>query len=108
MGSLHLSNMDLDTGKKTKPAEYPLSDESYAQLLAELSQRKFDRVSPELRANILDFYSDLTAPYKTKDDSVRWQSVLTWLDQLKAAAPVPTSAGNSPHALSTALVALPL
>ncbi len=107
-GSLHLSNMDLDTGKITMAAEYPLTDESYAQLLAELSQRKFDRTSPELRANILEFYSDLSAPFETKNDSVRWQSVLSWLDQLKAVTPVPTSAGNSSHAPSNGLVSLPL
>jgi hypothetical protein len=92
--SLQLSNMDLDTGKKTKAAEYTLTDDSYAKLLAKLSERKFDRTSPELRANILGFYSDLSAPIETKKDAVRWQSVLTSLDQLKALPLVPTSAGT--------------
>ena len=49
-GSLQLTNMDLDTGKKTQAAEYTLTDDSYAKLLAKLSERKFDRTSPELRA----------------------------------------------------------
>jgi hypothetical protein len=106
--SLHLSNMDLDTGQKTKAAEYTLTDESYAKLLAALSERKFDRVSPESRANILDFYSDLSAPIDTKKDHAQWQSVLTSLDQLKAAPPAATAAGNSPHALSPSLTELPL
>jgi hypothetical protein len=92
--SLQLSNIDFDTGKKTKAAEYTLTDESYAKLLAKLSERKFDRTSPELRDNILDFYSDLSAPFETKKDTARWQSVLTSLDQLKALSPVPVSAGN--------------
>jgi hypothetical protein len=56
-------------------------------LLAQLSDRKFDRTSPELRANILEFYYDLSAPIETKKDNVRWQSVLKSLDQLKAATP---------------------
>jgi hypothetical protein len=98
--------MDLDTGKKTKAAEYPLTDESYATLLAKLSERKFDRTSPELRQNILDFYSDLSAPIETKKDNVRWQSVLTSLDQLKALTPVPTSPGSPPQAQAPALAPL--
>jgi hypothetical protein len=97
--SLQLSNFDLDTGKKTRPAEYTLTDDSYAKLLSELSERKFDRTSPELRQNILDFYADLSAPIETKKDNVRWESVLTSLGQLKALAPAPTTADNSPRAL---------
>jgi hypothetical protein len=100
--SLQLSNMDLDTGNKTKAAEYPLTDDSYAQLLAKLTERKFDRMSPELRSNILEFYADLSAPFDTKKDNVRWQSVLTSLDQLKALTPVPASAGSSPTVVSPA------
>ncbi len=100
--SLQLSNMDLDTGKKTKAGEYPLTDESYAKLLAKLSERKFDRTSPELRENILEFYSDLSVSIETKKDTVRWQSVLTSLDQLKALTVVPASAGNSPQAQAPA------
>jgi len=95
-GSLQLANIDFDTGKKTKAAEYTLTDDSYAKLLAKLSERRFDRTSPELRQNILDFYSDLSAPFETKKDNVRWQSVLTSLDQLKARTPAPTRAGNPP------------
>jgi len=56
-------------------------------LLAQLSARKFDRTSPELRGNILTFYSDLSVPIETKKDPARWQSVLTSLDQLRLAIP---------------------
>ena len=106
--SLQLSNIDFDTGKKTKAAEYTLTDESYAKLLAKLSERQFDRISPELRANILDFYSDLSAPIETKQDNARWQSVLTWLVQLKAVNEAATSAGNSPRRAWPTLTELPL
>ena len=57
--------------------------------------RKFDLTSPELRANILQFYSDPSAAIETKKDVVRWQNVLTELDQLKSVASVATVA-NSP------------
>jgi hypothetical protein len=92
--SLVLSNRDLDSGNVTRAAEYSLTDDTYAKLLARLSERKFDRTSPELRANILQFYSDLSLPIETKKDQVRWQGVLTALDQLKSATPVPTVADS--------------
>src|ERR1700739_976019 len=90
-----LPNTDLDTGHPTKAAEYTLTDEAYAKLLAQLSNRKFDLTSPELRDNILQFYSDPSAAIETKRDAVRWQNVLTSLDQLRSAAPVVTI-GASP------------
>src|ERR1700687_3588647 len=81
---LVLPNCDLDSGLATKAAEYSLSDGTYAKLLAQLSERRFALTSPELRANILEFYSDLSAPIETKKDHVLWQSVLTDLIQLKS------------------------
>src|SRR6202158_2983648 len=64
--TLVLPNSDLDTGQPTKAAEYSLTDDTYAKLLGELSGRKFDRTTAELRANILEFYSDLSASIETK------------------------------------------
>jgi hypothetical protein len=93
--TLVLPNCDFDTGQATKAAEYSLTDDAYARLLAQLSEHKFDRTSPELRENILQFYSDLSVSIDTKKDSVRWQGVLTALDQLKLVAPVPTVASSS-------------
>jgi Zinc dependent phospholipase C len=92
--SLVVPNCDLDSGSVTKAAEYSLTDDTYATLLAQLSDRKFDRTSPQLRDNILQFYSDLSAKIETKKDSVRWQSVLVSLDQLKSMVPVATVAGG--------------
>jgi hypothetical protein len=90
--TLVLPNCDLDSGNLTKAAEYSLTDDTYAKLLSQLSGRKFDLTSPDLRANILSFYSDLSAPIETKKDSVAWQRVLTSLDQLRLAAPAPVVA----------------
>jgi hypothetical protein len=91
---LVLPNCDLDSGEATKAAEYSLTDDAYAKLLVQLSERKFDLTSPELRDNILQFYSDPSAAIDTKRDVVRWQSVLTSLDQLRSVAPVATVAGS--------------
>ncbi len=93
-GTLQLPNCDLDSGKETKAAEYSLTDDTYAKLLGQLAERKFDRTTPELRDDILHFYSDLSAPIETKKNDVRWQSVLTSLDQLKLMDPLPTLAAS--------------
>ncbi len=92
--ALLLPNCDLDSGNPTKAAEYSLTDDTYAKLLSQLSSQKFDITSPELRENILQFYSDLSLQIATKKDGVRWQAVLAELEQLKSAAPVPTLADN--------------
>ena len=85
--SLQLPNVDFDTGQETRAAEYSLTDDTYAKLLSRLSEHKFNGVTPDLRDNILHFYSDLSAPISTKKDRVKWQNVLTELDQLKAVTP---------------------
>ncbi len=92
--SLQLANVDFDSGKQTKAAEYSLTDDTYAKLLGQLAERKFDLTSPDLRENILTFYADLSLPLETKKDSAHWQSVLTALDQLKLTGPAPILAAS--------------
>jgi hypothetical protein len=92
--TLVLPNCDFDSGKPTTAAEYSLTDEAYAGLLARLSDRKFELTSAELRSNILDFYSDLSVPIETKRDPVRWRSVQVSLDKLKLITPVPLVASS--------------
>jgi hypothetical protein len=92
--SLVLPNCDFDSGQATKAAEYALTDDTYAKLLSRLSERKFDLVSSELRANVLDFYSDLSVPIETKKDQDDWKSVLSELDQLKSMTPISIAAGS--------------
>jgi uncharacterized protein (DUF433 family) len=92
--TLELPNCDLDSGNQTVAAEYPLTDDTYAKLLAQVTQRKFDLTTPELRDDILHFYSDLSVAIDTKKDATQWQSVLTSLDQLKLVTPVPTLAAS--------------
>ncbi|MGD0215751.1 MAG: zinc dependent phospholipase C family protein [Terriglobales bacterium] len=92
--SVVLPNRDLDSGQATKAGEYSLADDSYAKLLTQLSSHKFEGTTPELRANILAFYSDLSAPIDTKKDQGRWQGVLTALEQLKSVDLTPPAAGS--------------
>jgi hypothetical protein len=95
--SLVLPNYDLDSGNPTKEGEYSLTDETYAKLLGQLAKSKFDHTTPELRDNVLQFYSDVSASIQTKDDKVPLTSVLAWLDQLRAATPVPVSDAVAAH-----------
>jgi hypothetical protein len=87
-----LPNCDLDDGKPTVAAEYTLADDIYASLLAKLSANKFDAITPQLRDNILGFYSNLSLAIDTKRNPDRWQSVLTDLGELQASAPLPDQA----------------
>jgi hypothetical protein len=89
--SLTLPNYDLDSGKETKTREYLLADATYDKLVAQLAKSKFGHTTPELRDNILQFYSDVSASIPTKDDKVQSTTVLALLDQLRAATPVPVA-----------------
>jgi hypothetical protein len=82
-GNLDLPDTDCDTGRKTAAAEYSLADNTYARLLDDLSHDDFKTATPELRANILAFYSDPNAPYHTKTNSKSWARTQSELEQLK-------------------------
>jgi len=92
--TLVLPNCDFDSGKPTKAAEYSLTDDAYAGLLSRLSDRNFELTSPELRSNILDFYSDLSVSIETKRDPARWRRTQVSLDQLRLVTPVPLVASS--------------
>src|SRR6266567_3625560 len=89
-----LPDADLDSGLPTKAGEYSLADDAYAKLVTQLASKNFAQTSPELRENILSFYSNAKAPIKTKKDEGRWQKVQAAVDQLKATQPAP-AAGNA-------------
>jgi len=86
--SLQLTNCDLDDGKVTRPGEYSLADDTYAKLLQQLSEKKFEGTSIELRANILDFYSDPSPSSDVKTNQGDWKNVHAEVDQLKAMTPI--------------------
>jgi len=94
-GTMVLPNCDFDTGNPTIAAEYSLTDATYAKLLGQLSEHKFDKTSPDLRANILLFYSDLSVPIETKKNLGDWNSVLGQLDQLRLVTPAPVVASGA-------------
>lgn len=91
---LRLESRDFDTGKLTRAGEYRYADEAYAKLLEKLAKHDFATASPELRQDILAFYSDLSAPIATKKHKDDWQDTLRALDKLKAASSQPARANS--------------
>ena len=90
-GALVLPNCDLDDGKATEAFEYSLADDAYAGLLAKLSARSFEDTSPQLRDNVLKFYSGYSTPVQGAKVLAHSQDVAANLDKLKAAAPSPVT-----------------
>ena len=89
--NFHLANTDFDTGRMTQAGEYVLTDKAYARLLDELTQHNFERVTAELRENILTFYRDAKSPVATERDAIAWQKTQDELKQLQAFAPPATA-----------------
>jgi hypothetical protein len=85
--NLHLPNTDFDTGRMTHAGEYVLTDNAYARLLDQLAHDNFAQVTPELRENILAFYSDPNAPIATKRRASAWEKTQDELQRLKTAPP---------------------
>jgi hypothetical protein len=85
----------LDSGKPAASAEYSLADETYADLLARLTDAKFKTTSAELRRDILGFYAGGLSPAVTGKDQAREERLAKQLDQLKAW--MPGSIAAMPH-----------
>jgi len=85
-GNLELPNRDCDTGRETRAGEYALTDKAYARLIDVLSKKNSDPLSPALRENLLQFYSDPNAPLATRKNAKAWRKLQQELEQLKQRA----------------------
>ncbi len=83
-GALDLDNRDLDTGRPVSAGEYPLADEAYAKLVMKLADKKFEGVAPDVRENILAFFSNLDAPIAVKRDKSDWRKTLRAIELLRS------------------------
>jgi hypothetical protein len=93
-GQPDLPNDNFDTGGVTGPGKYRLNDETQAQLLDALAKQNFSGASPEVRAELLDFFADPNAPYAVKRKKKEWAKVQAELAQLRQATP-PTVAADA-------------
>ncbi len=96
-----LPDTDFDTGHATQPGEYALADATYAQLLDKLAGHNFDRVTLDLRSNILAFYSDPNAALATKRKAAAWQKTQDEIRRLKGLPNAGKSAALIPTRSST-------
>jgi hypothetical protein len=83
-GDVKFPDTDFDTGRPTKAGEYSLADETYERLLKDLTKNKFAQLTPELKANILAFYSNPLAPLHTSKKEKAGEEIQRNLEQLKA------------------------
>jgi len=86
-GRLRLDNENFDVGGRTPVGKYKGTDETYAKLLDKLADHKFEKTRPDLRANILSFYSVLPpepAGKRSKKEEAERAKLEAQLDRLKA------------------------
>jgi Zinc dependent phospholipase C len=98
-GHLELINNNFDTGVMTGPGEYRMNDEAHAKLLGKLAEQNFAGASPEIRGELLHFFSEPDAPYATKRNAKAWAKVQMQLEQLKAAPPAEVLPSPPPAAV---------
>ena len=99
-GQLDLPNDNFDTGEITGPGKYRLNDETHAKLLDALAKQNFGGASPEIRAELLEFFGHPDAPYAIKRKPKDWAKVQAELERLKnAVPPVDRTAADGPFKL---------
>jgi hypothetical protein len=81
---------DLDTGERVVPGGYPLTDKTYAKLLARVTKDPSRPIPAGLKQDILRYYADPNAPISTKRNPKHWGKVQA---QLQLLTNVPTHAG---------------
>jgi hypothetical protein len=86
-GQLNLPNDNFDTGDITGPGKYRLNDEAHAKLLDALAKQNFSGATPEVRAELREFFGHQDAPYAMKQRPKDWAKVQAELERLKQALP---------------------
>lgn len=93
-GRLNLPNTNFDTGSASKPGEYRLNDKTHAELVDRLAEQDFRDVSPEARAELLEFYADPHSADTTKKKQKEWMKVQREMRELKSEGPGESSAAQ--------------
>ncbi len=93
-GRPSVANDNFDVGAISAPGEYHLSDTTHAKLLDGLAEQKFSGLTPEIRAELLDFFRVPSTALVTKQDQKLWGKVPSELEQLKN-APVEQKTTNA-------------
>jgi Zinc dependent phospholipase C len=95
-GTPDIPNDNFDTGSVTPPGVYFMNDDVHAELIEKLAKQNFAGIAPDLRAELLQYYSDPNAPNATKRKPKDWAKVRVALQQLKNTTATPETAEASP------------
>ena len=82
-----IRNSNFDTGRPSRFGEYTLADETYAELLDKLSERRFEGTPVALSRNIVTFYGDTPRPsLESRKARKEWTRVERALQELRQAS----------------------
>jgi hypothetical protein len=95
-GSVTLPNTNIDVGEETARGQYRLYDKACAELLNKLAASGFHDTSPELRSQLLQFYSEPAGPDDSRLKKKDREKLESEVQQLKAAT---ATAANTQSAI---------
>jgi hypothetical protein len=84
-----LPNRDLDTGMRTRPGTYRLTDVTYALLLDRVTAHTGASIPSGLKDDIQAYYADAKAPIATKRNAGEWDKVQAELGLLLSVQTIP-------------------
>jgi hypothetical protein len=84
-----LADRDLDTGQQVVPGGYPLTDKTYAQLLARITKAPSESLPAGLKQDIIAYYADPAAPISTKTKAKEWAAIQGQLQILSGMKTIP-------------------
>lgn len=104
---LDLQDINFDTGMPTKPGEYAIADQTYSEILIQLQDKKFQKLTIPLRENILSYYNKPDTTTKSnehKEYKIDWQKTYLALQQIKTAKTMPVDSLKFPADTSGAKI----
>jgi hypothetical protein len=89
VGELDFPNRNFDTGRRTHRGDYALCDRTYLALLERLAKDRFRHLTPAVKADVLEFYSEpIPAVGALKPgDQEKLQKALAELKNISIATP---------------------
>lgn len=98
--NITLANRDLDTGQRTRPGGYSLTDATYERLLKKITEQPDRGIPLGLKQDIEAYYADPNAPIRTKKDPAAWarvQAELVVIDSMKTRGLAMEADDSSPN-----------
>ena len=101
-GQINLPNLDFDTGKQARAGEYALADKTYMQWLNKLSTRGIQKTNPDVRENILAYFSEQPKfGQKSRKERKAWEKAVVELSALERTHPASQTSQKSPLEFGT-------